>query len=84
MKIEIETNATLDQDVSSIKKANLRGLIFDPASGCVGGSTPLILFFTEVRVNDSSYDYTNVDNFVMLKLTPLTGKVVYLPTEDGQ
>ena len=82
--VKIEIDGSSDPDVDSIKTANLRGIIFDPASGCVGDGVPLIMFFTEARVNGNEYDYTNVDNFVMLKLNPLTGKVVHLPMEDGE
>lgn len=84
--VKIEIDGSSDPDVDSIKTANLRGIIFDPASGCVGydDGVPLIMFFTEARVNGDQYEYPNEDNFVMLKLNPLTGKVVHLPLEDGK
>lgn len=82
--VKIEIDGSSDPDVDSIKTANLRGIIFDPASGCIGDEVPLIMFFTEARVNGDQYEYPNEDNFVMLKLNPLTGKVVHLPMEDGE
>ena len=80
---------TEDADVKALysstgEKNNLKGLIFTPYGGCVGSSEPYIFFFTEAQVNSGKYEYTNKDNFVMLKLNSITGKVVYLPTEDGE
>ena len=43
-----------------------------------------LFFFTEVQVNDSAYEYQNKDNFLVLKLNPITGKVVYLAMEDDE
>lgn len=63
---------------------NWRGIIFTPFGGFDNSDTPLLLFFTEARINDDQYEYANKDNFVVLKLNPITGKVSYLPMEDGE
>lgn len=78
-----------DSDVAAIYNAtaannNLKGLIFTPFGGCIVGGKPFIFFFTEAKVDGDGYNYPNTDNFVMLKLNLLTGKVIFLPTGDGE
>ena len=72
-----------EDDIVLIGTENQRAIVFTPFGGCVGGDDPLLFFFTEVTVSDDSYTYTNEDNFLVLKLNPITGKVVYLSMEDG-
>lgn len=75
----------LSDDASAVQSAdNWRGIIFTPFSGTVGGDSPILLFFTEARINGTAYEYPNKDNFVILKLNPITGKVIYLPMEDEE
>jgi len=77
---------TLDSENTSTPQSadNWRGIIFTPFSGTVGGDSPILLFFTEARINGTAYEYPNKDNFVILKLNPITGKVIYLPMEDEE
>lgn len=69
---------------ASGKCDNWRGIVFSPLSGFANSDTPMLLFFTEARVNGSAYEYPNKDNFIVLKLNPITGKATYLPMEDGE
>lgn len=80
-----------DADIKALGTANAegecdnwRGIIFSPFGGFSNSDTPMLLFFTEARINDGQYEYANEDNFVVLKLNPITGKVSYLPMEDGE
>jgi len=81
-----------DEDVKSLgtydagtgKNDNFRGIIFSPLGGCAGGETPFLFFVTEGKVSGSTYSYSNKDNFIVLKLNPITGKVSYLPMEDEE
>lgn len=72
-----------EDDIKLIGSENLRAIVFTPFGGCAGGDEPLLLFFTEALLNDGTYAYSNMDNFLVLKLNPITGKVVYLSMEDG-
>ena len=92
---EIQANGSKDSDAKGLKNIsdpnataencdNLRGIIFSPLCGFSDSDTPMLLFFTEARIEANSYKYDNPDNFVVLKLNPITGKVSYLPMEDGE
>lgn len=70
--------------VSTGKRDNLCGIIFSPFSGAVCGEDPVLIFFTEAVFKNDIYEYANKDNFIVLKLNPITGKVSYLPMEDGE
>ena len=72
-----------EDDIVLVGTENQRAIIFTPFGGCVGGDAPMLFFFTEATVSDDAYTYTNEDNFLVLKLNPITGKVVYLSMEDG-
>ena len=78
---------TDDPDIKALgahdgNKDNWRGIVFSPFGGVVDKSTPLLFFFSEVKVENSVYAYANKDNFLVLKLNPITGRVVYLAEED--
>ena len=64
-------------------KSQARAIVFTPFGGCAGSDEPLLFFFTEASVSNDEYSYSNSDNFLVLKLNPITGKVVYLSMEDG-
>ena len=90
--IYMPDSAKVDEDLKGLRPAdaigdnaeNWHGIIFTPYGGCVGGDTPLLFFFTEAKINGDSYEYPNEDNFLVLKLNPITGKVVYLAMEDDE
>ena len=90
--IYMPDSAEVDEDLKGLRPAgatgdnaeNWHGIIFTPYGGCVGGDTPLLFFFTEAKINGDSYEYPNEDNFLVLKLNPITGKVVYLAMEDDE
>jgi type II secretory pathway pseudopilin PulG len=71
-------------DATTGQAANWHGIVFSPLGGCAGGETPVLFFITEAKYNGASYVYDNKDNFVVLKLNPITGKVSYLPMEDEE
>ena len=71
-------------DPDTGKAANWRGIVFSPLGGCAGGETPFLFFITEAKVDGGTYAYDNRDNFIVLKLNPITGKVSYLPMEDEE
>ncbi|MBQ4329110.1 MAG: type II secretion system protein [Lentisphaeria bacterium] len=87
---EIVAKDSKDVDIKALgtpnsdgKSDNWRGIVFSPLSGFANSDIPMLLFFTEARVNGSAYEYPNTDNFVVLKLNSITGKATYLPMEDG-
>lgn len=83
---EIGKGDVADGDFEAIgtdsAKDNWRGIVFSPFGGVIGNTTPLLFFFTERKIDGSSYEYPNTDNFLVLKLNPLTGRVVYIAPED--
>ena len=51
-------------------------LIFSPYGGIVGHDRPLYFTVTEAKYN-SGYELPNPDNFLVLKLNSITGRVSY-------
>ena len=82
--VDADLNGLRAADATGKTADNWKGVILTPYGGAVGGDTPLLFFFTEAQVNDSAYEYQNKDNFLVLKLNPITGKVVYLAMEDDE
>ena len=77
------TDSTGDSDMSDLgHDENRSGIIFSPLGGSVNTVTPLLFFFTEAKINDSEFKYPNTDNFLVLKLNSLTGRVTHLAPED--
>ena len=83
-EIDVAKNGTdfIDGDLQALGKENHRGLIFTPYGGCQGTSTPKNFFFTEAVINGDTYSYPNPDNYLVLNLNTITGKVIYLASED--
>lgn len=80
-KIALDGNN--DPDMAALgDDENRCGIIFTPFGGCVNTVTSLLLFFTESKINGSAYEFANTDNFVVLKLNALTGRVTHLVPEE--
>ena len=80
---EASANTPIDADLAGIGKENCRAIIFSPFGGCINGETPYLFFFTEGRIEENNQiRLTNTDNFMVLKLNPITGKVVFLADEE--
>ena len=52
-------------------------LIFSPYGGLTSHDNTLYLTFTESKIDDSTYVLDNPDNFLVLKLNPVTGRISY-------
>ncbi len=52
-------------------------LIFSPYGGLVNRDKPLYFTFSEAKVDGSTYTLNNPDNFLVLKLNPVTGRISY-------
>lgn len=57
-------------------KAEHEALIFSPYGGITGHDRPLYFTVTEAKYN-SGYELPNPDNFLVLKLNSITGRVSY-------
>lgn len=79
-----DTNGTdpLDEDMKLLgNDKNRRALIFSPFGGCSATGSTLLFFFAEARFTNGKYQYENKDNFMVMKLNPITGKVLFLADE---
>lgn len=80
---KISTSGNSDPDMAALgDDENRCGIIFTPFGGCVNMVPSLLLFFTESKINGNAYDFPNTDNFVVLKLNALTGRVTYQVPEE--
>lgn len=52
-------------------------LIFSPYGGLTGHDRVLYLTFTESKVDGSTYELDNPDNYLVLKLNPVSGRISY-------
>lgn len=52
-------------------------VIFSPYGGVANNDLPIYFTFTEAKVDGDRYVYDNNDNFLVLKLNPITGQVTY-------
>ena len=52
-------------------------LVFSPFGGIANHDMPLYFSVTEARVEGTSYVLNNPDNFLVLKLNAITGRVTY-------
>ncbi len=65
--------------------ANHSAVIFSPYGGIVDNIKPLYFTFTEGKVDGNKYVFDNIDNFLVLKLNPITGQVTYFdPYEEEE
>ena len=80
---KISMSGDSDPDMTALgDDENRCAIIFTPFGGCVNMVPSLLLFFTESRINGNAYDFPNTDNFVVLKLNALTGRVTYQVPEE--
>ena len=65
-------------DIGSACESN-PALIFSPYGGVMNRDKELYFTFTEAKFNDGddSYELPNSDNFLVLKLNPVTGRISY-------
>ncbi|MBE6375565.1 MAG: type II secretion system protein [Lentisphaerae bacterium] len=78
-----ETEEPVDADMKALGcDENRRALIFSPFGGCSDTGSVLLFFFTEARFTNDNYQYDNEDNFMVMKLNPITGKVLFLADEE--
>ena len=52
-------------------------IIFSPYGGIVNNDLPLYFTVTECKHNGSDYELENPDNFLVLKLNAITGRITY-------
>ena len=87
VEVDKETVDGIEEPVDADMKAlgcdeNRRALIFSPFGGCSDTGSVLLFFFTEARFTNDNYQYDNEDNFMVMKLNPITGKVLFLADEE--
>ena len=66
-----------DDDEGKAFSTDHEALIFSPYGGLTGHDQVLYLTFTESRVDGSTYELDNPDNYLVLKLNPVTGRISY-------
>ena len=54
-----------------------QALIFSPYGGLVNHDQALYFTFSEAKFNGEDYELPNSDNFLVLKLNPVTGRISY-------
>ena len=64
-------------DIGSACESSHQALIFSPYGGLVNHDKVLYFTFSEAKFNDSGYELPNSDNFLVLKLNPVTGRISY-------
>ena len=64
-------------DIGSACESSHQALIFSPYGGLVNHDKVLYFTFSEAKFNDGGYELPNSDNFLVLKLNPVTGRISY-------
>ena len=64
-------------DLGNACEANHEAFIFSPYGGLTGHDRTLYLTFSESKFDNSTYILDNPDNFLVLKLNPVTGRISY-------
>ena len=74
---------TDDEDLSGIKADTLEtALIFSPYGGLADRNLPLGFVVTEAKVSGDGFVYDNPDNYLVLKVNAITGRVENVPMKD--
>ena len=74
---------TDDEDLSGIKADTLEtALIFSPYGGLADRNLPLGFVVTEAKVSGDDFVYDNPDNYLVLKVNAITGRVENVPMKD--
>lgn len=66
-----------EDDLGNSCISGKEAIIFSPYGGVVNRDQPLYFTITECKYNDGSYSLDNPDNFLVLKLNAITGRVTY-------
>ena len=64
-------------DLGNACETDHQALIFSPYGGLTGHDRVLYLTFTEAKADGSTYILDNPDNYLVLKLNPVTGRISY-------
>ena len=74
---------TDDEDLSGINADTLEtALIFSPYGGLADLDQPLGFVVTEAKVSGDDFVYDNPDNYLVLKVNAITGRVENVPMKD--
>lgn len=74
---DIDLNSVTVQEFTDIGGSTGCALVFSPFGGIANHDMPLYFSVTEARVEGTSYVLNNPDNFLVLKLNAITGRVTY-------
>ena len=66
-----------DEDIGALGSMEKCALVFSPYGGMANNDTTLYFVFTESKVEGDEYVLDNPDNFLVLKLNAVTGRVTY-------
>lgn len=71
------SNSTAPEVAALAANGSHCAVIFSPYGGVANNDLPIYFTFTEAKVDGNRYVYDNNDNFLVLKLNPITGQVTY-------
>ena len=72
-----------DADIDALGSMENCALIFSPYGGMVNNDAALYFIFTESKVEGDEYVLDNPDNYLVLKLNAITGRVTYFDPYAG-
>ena len=76
---DIDLGGVSDPDFEALGSESSKScaIIFSPYGGIVNNDQPLYFTVTECKYNGSDYELENTDNFLVLKLNAITGRITY-------